>query len=86
MTILTIPKGDQSIAVTIDDYCFVKAADAELQEHIDILLYLHTVKPIVNREPWTARLLTKFFGGTILSEPAFDPNAGDVKHGMRKSR
>jgi hypothetical protein len=79
MTNLTIPKGDQSVAVTIDDYCFVEVADAELQEHIEMLLGMYPVKPIVNREPWTARLLIRYFGGEIVSEPEFDPNLGDVR-------
>jgi hypothetical protein len=79
MTSLTIPKGEESIPVKIDHYGFVKAEDAELQENIDMLLALYAVKPIVNREPWTVRILAVYFGGTILREPPFDPYVGDVR-------
>jgi len=79
MTSLTIPKGEESIPVKIDHYGIAKAEDAELQANIDMLLALYAVKPIVNREPWTARILANYFGGTITSEPPFDPNVGDVR-------
>lgn len=82
MTILTIPVNRKAIRVEIDDYGSVKTADVELQEGIDALLSLYPVKPIVNREPWTARLIIRHYGGKIVSEPSFDPNAGDVIHGI----
>jgi hypothetical protein len=78
MTTLSVPFGEESVSVTVDDLGHAESGNADLQEQIDALLYLYTVKPIVNVEPWVARLIIKFFGGEIVSEPAFDPNAGDV--------
>jgi hypothetical protein len=79
MTILVLRNN---VTVTIDDWCCVTTADKDMQEGIDALLSLYPVKPIVNRQPWTARLIVGHYGGRIVSEPAFDPNLGDVIHGI----
>ena len=43
-----------------------------------MVLEMRTSIPIVNIEPETARLIIKRFGGKIIYEPEWDPNAGDV--------
>jgi len=78
MTIVEIPSKNGEIVTVEINWSVAKCDNAELQEYINAVLELNDVKPIVNIEPWTARVLIDSLGGKIVSEPEFDPNAGDV--------
>jgi hypothetical protein len=80
MTQVSVPAGvkKEPMTVTVDWYDRVDSGHAELLKRINIVLGVQINLPIVNREPWTARVIIKWFGGEIISEPEFDPDAGDV--------
>jgi hypothetical protein len=81
MTELAVPAGvkQEQVTVTVNEFGEVDSGHQELLRRINMVLESRVIIPIVNIEPETARLIIKRFGGRIVSEPEFDPNAGDVR-------
>jgi hypothetical protein len=77
MTHLTLRFQEQDEPVTVD-FFHATSTNKDLQEHMDKLLAVQPIKPMVNAEAWLAQLLMSWFGGTKIDGPDFEPEAGNV--------
>jgi hypothetical protein len=79
MTNITLRFNRAQVPVAVQGFkATAESGNDELQHQINQLVDLVPVKPVVNGEPWLARLLIDHFTGRIIDEPEFDPDAGDV--------